>query len=368
MTDFSTLLQQGAGNAWLFIPSAILLGALHGLEPGHSKTMMAAFIVAIRGTVTQAILLGLAATVSHTAVVWLVAMVGMHMGSHWNAEATEPYFQLASAVLIVGVATWMFWRTWRQEQVGRMQAQDHHHGHGESRTIDTGHGIVRLEIFEHGVPPVFRLHRVASGHDWAPAAVVLESERSDGSRQVFSFEKQGDCLTSQQEIPEPHEFTVRLKLGHGDHAHDYDLEFTEDGHGHAHDHALGGQTGYEDAHERAHANNIKQRFANREVTTPQIILFGLTGGLIPCPAAITVLLLCLQLKKIALGATLVLGFSVGLALTLVFSGMVAALSMRHVTKRWSGFGEFARKAPYASSALIAVVGLYVGYHGWTTLP
>ncbi|HAI6127943.1 TPA: hypothetical protein HJS51_000231 [Escherichia coli] len=38
MTEFTTLLQQG--NAWFFIPSAILLGALHGLEPGHSKTMM----------------------------------------------------------------------------------------------------------------------------------------------------------------------------------------------------------------------------------------------------------------------------------------------------------------------------------------
>jgi ABC-type nickel/cobalt efflux system permease component RcnA len=49
--SLAELLSQGAGNAWLFIPSAILLGALHGLEPGHSKTMMAAFIVAIRGRV-----------------------------------------------------------------------------------------------------------------------------------------------------------------------------------------------------------------------------------------------------------------------------------------------------------------------------
>lgn len=39
MTDLITLLQQGAGNAGLFIPSAILVGALHGLEPGHSKTI-----------------------------------------------------------------------------------------------------------------------------------------------------------------------------------------------------------------------------------------------------------------------------------------------------------------------------------------
>jgi len=34
LTGFSELLQQTAGNAWLFVPSAVLLGALHGLEPG----------------------------------------------------------------------------------------------------------------------------------------------------------------------------------------------------------------------------------------------------------------------------------------------------------------------------------------------
>ena len=63
MNSFSDYLAHG--NAWLYIPAAVLLGALHGLEPGHSKTIMAAFIVAIRGTVKQAVLLGLAATVSH---------------------------------------------------------------------------------------------------------------------------------------------------------------------------------------------------------------------------------------------------------------------------------------------------------------
>ena len=59
MTSFADLIQQGSTNLWLFIPSALLLGALHGLEPGHSKTMMAAFIIAVRGTVGQAVLLGL---------------------------------------------------------------------------------------------------------------------------------------------------------------------------------------------------------------------------------------------------------------------------------------------------------------------
>ncbi len=35
MNDFSALLLQGTSNAWLLIPSALLLSALHGLEPGH---------------------------------------------------------------------------------------------------------------------------------------------------------------------------------------------------------------------------------------------------------------------------------------------------------------------------------------------
>jgi nickel/cobalt exporter len=121
--------------------------------------------------------------------------------------------------------------------------------------------------------------------------------------------------------------------------------------------------GYQDPHELAHANDIRRRFANRQVTTGQIVMFGLTGGLIPCPASITVLLLCLQLKKITLGAVLVLCFSIGLAMTMVASGALAALSVKHVSRRWSGFGELAGKAPYVSGALIVLVGLYVGAQG-----
>src|SRR3954465_4888165 len=187
MASLPELIQSGTSSAWLFVPTAVLLGALHGLEPGHSKTMMAAFIVAVRGTVAQAILLGLAATLSHTAVVWAVAMGGLYFGRNLDAEASEPYFQVASAALIIAIALWMLWRTWRQ-------SHRHHHEH--------------------------------------------------------------------------------------DHPHH-----------HEHDHP------HIDAHDRAHAEDIRRRFGEAaQVTTAQIIAFGLTGGLIPCPGAITVLLLCLRLK------------------------------------------------------------------------
>src|SRR5215472_1932260 len=137
MQSLPDLLLQSSAHAWLFIPSAILLGALHGLEPGHSKTMMAAFIVAVRGTVGQAVLLGLSATLSHTAVVWLIALGGLYFGRHWSAEASEPYLQIASAVAIIGVAAWMMWRTWRREPAcfhdhgghDHDHDHDHHHDH-----------------------------------------------------------------------------------------------------------------------------------------------------------------------------------------------------------------------------------------------
>ncbi len=287
MTPFAELVQQGAASAWLFIPSAILLGALHGLEPGHSKTMMAAFIVAIRGTVWQAALLAITATISHTAIVWALALVGLTYGSQWNTETSEPYFQLASAAIIVGIAVWMLVRTYRDQQVAR-QAAAHTHG----RDDHAGHNHSG--------------HSPGGGH-------------SHGGAQPAH--------------------------NHGG----LDLD----------------DPGYQDAHQRAHAAEIRQRFANRNVTTGQIALFGLTGGLLPCPAAVTVLLLCLQLQQFWLGIVLVLCFSVGLALTLLVSGATAAWGMHHAARRWPGFDALARRLPYLSSALIICIGLYLGYQGWS---
>lgn len=364
MTPFADLIQQGSAHAWLFIPSAILLGALHGLEPGHSKTMMAAFIIAIRGTVRQAILLGVAATLSHTAIVWIIALAGQYFGQQWGSEANEPYFQLASAAIIIAVALWMLWRTWRDQN-----PHDHSHHHDEVRMIDTGHGVLKLEIFEDGQPPHWRLTS-NSGHGWDAKDVLLKTIREDGGIQTFKFAQKNGYLESVEQIPEPHGFKVKLVLSHGSHSHDYKVEFQEHDHGHAdEDSGLNVAEDGEvmDAHARAHAKDIQRRFANQNVTTGQIIMFGLTGGLIPCPAAITVLLLCLQLKQISLGVVLVMCFSIGLAVTMVSAGVIAALSVKHAASRFPWFSTFARRAPYASSAVIILVGLYMAWQGWMAL-
>ncbi len=373
MPTFADLIQQGTSHAWLFIPSAILLGALHGLEPGHSKTMMAAFIIAIRGTIAQAVMLGLAATLSHTAIVWGIALGGMYLWRGLDVETLEPYLQLVSAVVIIGIALWMLRRTWKERQEAKAEGHHHHyhdHSEAELRRIDTGHGTVTLQIFEAGVPPRWRFASEMGAH-WEAADVAVETERPDGRRQAFTFSDKGGYLESNEVIAEPHEFMVRLYLSHGSHAHDYDLSFIEgEGHDHIHEEAAGLDLvtdGYQDAHALAHANDIRRRFSDQNVTNGQILLFGLTGGLIPCPASVTVLLLCLQLRQVALGAVLVLCFSIGLAVTLVSVGVVAAFSVRHVGARSSWLSTMATRAPYFSSVLIICVGIYVGIQGWIAL-
>jgi nickel/cobalt transporter (NicO) family protein len=354
MTELSQLLQQGTTHAWLLAPSAVLLGALHGMEPGHSKTMMAAFIIAVRGTVLQATLLGLSAAISHTMVVWAIAVGGLYFGRKWDAEQSEPYFQIASAVVILGIAAWMTWRTWHQQN-----AEEHHHHHDEAKPIETGDAVLTLGIFEDAVPPRWRI-RAASGPLPRPEEVVLETLRPDGARQSFTLVGKRGFLESVEEIPEPHVFQARLsRRGRPD---VLEVSFEESDASHMN---LGEE---DDAHARAHAADIRKRFADRSVTTWQIAVFGLTGGLIPCPAAITVLLLCMQLRQFSLGFALVLCFGIGLAITMVSAGVLAALSMRHMEQRWTGFSNFARQAPYVSATLIAVVGVYTGWLGWRAIP
>src|SRR5205823_4524241 len=282
LTSLPDLVQQSAAHAWLFIPSALLLGALHGLEPGHSKTMMAAFIVAVRGTIPQAALLAICATISHTAVIWILAPFVLKFGQSFRAEATEPYFQIASGAIITGIAVWMIVRMHRE----RRAAADHHHapaGDGPHGGImmDTGHGRCEISILRrvcrHASDFISTIARDGRRRfSWQTKFRSRRCGRTVRSSSSRSSKK-GEFLESTTDIPEPHEFAVTLTLSHGDHAHTYQTQFTEDEHHHHHDY-IAADEDFEDAHQRAHAQEIQKRFANRNVTTGQLALFGLTGG------------------------------------------------------------------------------------------
>lgn len=259
MPDLVQLITANGHTPWFYLPVALLLGALHAAEPGHSKSLMAAFIVTIRGTPQQAILLGVSAAVGHSLVVWVIAMIGLSLGDALILDKVEPWLLLASGAIVFVLGGHLVWGA---VQHRRAHSDDHHDDHHDH------------------------------DHDHHPAH---------------------------------------------DHRH---------GHDHRHDDG-------DDAHAAAHAQQIAKRFGSKgSISRGLVIWFGFTGGLTPCPAAITVLIVCLQVKAVALGIGMVAAFSLGLAVTLVGIGLAASLSVRHAAGRWSGFARLAEILPLISGLVI----------------
>jgi len=243
----------------LYFPTAIVLGALHALEPGHAKTLTAAYLIGIKGTRTDAILLGLAVATTHSLVVVALTGAALFAGEEALADDAIVYLQQLSAVLVIVLGVWMAWARmpWGAQH-------GHSHSHGPDHAHDHEHGPLD------GVP-----------HDHA------------------------------------------------------DL----------------------DAHARAHLATIPD-YARRgeRPTAAQILAFGAAGGLVPCPAAITVMLLATSLGRVSWGLLTVLGFSLGLALALVGVGLAVVAGARrfegHSRWRWIG-----RAAPFASALVVIATGV-----------
>jgi cation diffusion facilitator family transporter len=112
----------------------------------------------------------------------------------------------------------------------------HHHGHShahddsEARVIDLGGQRLRLDIFEEGVPPRFRLHAETGS---LPAEAEVATVRPDGSRQAFTMVRRVGFLESHDEVPEPHEFSAEVRLGEAAERRVHAIVFSE------HDHAGG---------------------------------------------------------------------------------------------------------------------------------
>ena len=109
---------------------------------------------------------------------------------------------------------------------GHHHSHGHHdHDHGEEHGIETPDGVLALSVFEDGVPPVFRV-RPQAGRALDASAVTIETERPDGTRQVFAMQDRSGWLESRESIPEPHQFVAHVRVGR----HTYPVTF-EDEHG-----------------------------------------------------------------------------------------------------------------------------------------
>jgi ABC-type nickel/cobalt efflux system permease component RcnA len=224
----------------LFIAAA--LGALHALEPGHGKTLVAAYLIGSRGTAKHAMLLGLIVTASHTAAVYLLGGTVLYLSAHVVPEKLYPWLALASGVMIIALGIVLFLRRLGATGTG------HHHAHDHS---------------DHG-----------------------------------------------------HDYTHGVRHSHG--------------HGHHHRHA---------------------------VSPRELLTLGISGGIIPCPAALVVLLSAVSLQRIGFGLLLIVAFSIGLAAVLIAVGLLMVYARRFMA-RFQGEGQMlTRWLPLTSSAFIVFFGV-----------
>ena len=364
-----------ASLPWL-MATGLVLGALHALEPGHAKTMIASFVVATRGSVKQAVLLGLSAAISHSLLIWILAGAALYFGDRYIGDDAEPWLQVASGVIIVAIGATLLIRLGARGTT-RLHSQAGLQG---GQTVETGDGLAELCVFDQGRIPELRLffydHHRRPVPPPEPETVSVQTIRPDGSSQHLMFAASGASLVSTIPIQGPPEFEAVLSLLHGGHAHQHVLAFGhgydhyhDHGHAHDHDHSCdhARHNHDEDAHARAHARQIERRLDGRAVTTRQVVLFGLSSGLMPCPAALTMLLVCLRLKRLILGAGLVTAFSLGLAITLVSLGVVAALGVAHASRRLPALDRWVGFLPYCSGALIVGIGIFMGVSGYARL-
>jgi ABC-type nickel/cobalt efflux system permease component RcnA len=250
---------------------AAVLGGFHALEPGHGKTLVAAYLVGSHGKARHAVLLGAIVTASHTISVYALGLITLYASQWILPERLYPWMGIGSGLLVAGLGFTLFIR--------RYIASESHAGDGH------------VHDYAHS-------HR----HNWYGAHVDEVSTHSHG-----------DLI------------------------------------GHDHDHGKG--------HVHSHSGEPEMRRATRELSLSGLFALGITGGIVPCPAALVVLLGALAFHRVAFGLFLIVAFSAGLAAVLIGLGLAMVYAGRFMS-RFGAQGPLTQRwLPLASSAVITVIGV-----------
>ncbi|MEP6715397.1 MAG: hypothetical protein ABJC09_07465 [Terriglobia bacterium] len=238
---------------------AFWFGALHALEPGHGKTMVAAYLVGERGTAKHAIFLGGMVTFTHTISVFVLGIATMFLSKYVMPDKISKVLGIVSGLAIIWIGGMLLWkRVWSLESGG------HHH-----------------------------------------------------------------------------------------HDHDHDHSHSHDDHSHSHD----GHTHTHDGHTHTHDGHTHSHLPKGDISMGSLMALGASGGLVPCPSALILLLSAISIGRTGLGMVLLVSFSLGLAIVLMATGMAVLFAKSFFPERTGGESAFFRYMPIFSAAAILVIGV-----------
>jgi len=312
--DFLSRMLQRRDLGWGLIALCILaafgLGATHALSPGHGKTIVAAYLVGSRGTLKHAGLLGFVVTFTHTFTVFLLGLGVLFFQQYVVPEKIVPVLGAISGLSIVLVGAWLLYQ--RSKALMENGHPRHHHHHSAE------------------VP--------------APAA-VLAYAGADGYA-ALSHDQHDHHHSHDHGHDHPHTHSHHAHSHDNDHGHDHVHTHPD----HAHDHGL----------IHSHGGRPHSHMIPGEITPASLIALGVSGGLVPCPSALILMLSAIALGRPGLGLILLIGFSAGLALVLMGIGTLA-LYARHLlpNSKKTAQNPVFRLIPVFSAVVVICLGLAI---------
>jgi ABC-type nickel/cobalt efflux system permease component RcnA len=126
-------------------------------------------------------------------------------------------------------------------------------------------------------------------------------------------------------------------------------------HGAPHDHA--GPSPHAITHDHGDGHTHTHLPPAEGITLGNLVALGVSGGLVPCPEALGIMIIAIGLNRIALGLGLIVSFSVGLAAVLIAIGILFVRS-RALVDRLGGIGSrWSRAIPLYSAVLVTLLGV-----------
>jgi Tol biopolymer transport system component len=112
-------------------------------------------------------------------------------------------------------------------------------------------------------------------------------------------------------------------------------------------------------------NHLSSTRTSNPVNRKSLLALGISGGLVPCPDAIAILLVAVSLNRIPFGMLLIVAFSVGLAAVLIGIGIAMVHGVRLIS-RSDWLNRFSRYAPIVSAVVVIVLGIGLTLSAWNT--
>lgn len=301
--------------------AALAFGAVHALSPGHGKTMVAAYLVGSRGTPRHAVLLGFVVTVTHTLGVFALGFGLLFASQYVLPERLFPILSAASGLLIFGVGLWLFMSRYQDLKSGHSHG-NHSHFHPVTPIADS-----TTLIADSAIPTVGSATSTANS-----STVIVESATPIADSATAIVESSTAIADSTIAVED-----ANYAHSHGDHTHSHG--------GRAHSHAV----------------------PEGPITLKTLVALGISGGIVPCPEALVVLLAAVKLQRIGYGMLLILAFSLGLAAALIAIGLfVVAARERFSRSPGSKSAVLTRYLPLGSAAAITVIGIILTLQATTS--